>query len=183
MFNNFLDNLTPLYILSQCFALISVLLFVGSYLTKRRLLLLIFQTVGNICAFLSILCLGDLVGGIGTAIATIRAGVFSLYSKKEKEIPWWLVIFFILLTFAATLFGDFEPWTLFYLVGLSVFTIALKMQDLLKLKIGLLIATIIYILYYFMMKNYIGCIGKVIELISLIVGILIVMKDRKKEER
>ena len=169
-----------LFIISQIFSLIYMIISIFSYLTKKRISLMILQTLANVSLTLSYVFIFKLFGVLGSAIASIRALIFSLFAYKGKEVPWWLVIVIILGNVISVIFSFTYWYDAIYCLGLTLFTLSFKIKNLLKMKIALMIAIIFYIVFTFFAQNYVSCISTVFEFVSVNVGIFMLVRAKKR---
>ena len=171
--------MTTSYIISQSFAFVALIFTIVSYFVVSRTLLFTFQTIGNILLFLSYVFIGVTFAWIGTAVATIRTGTFALFSFKKKEMPWALVVLFIVLTLVCVILTYSSPFDRMYFIGLSVFTLSMKMRELVKVKGGMIVAILIYVIYAIILGNYVGALLQTFEFVTAIVSVVIALHKRR----
>ena len=170
-----------MYILSQAFAFIALCSTASSYFYMEKKLLFCFQTIGNFALIISFACLGELFATIGTAIATIRTGIFSVFAFRKKETPWWVVFLIVAATLVSVIISYSTPFDIMYFVGLSLFTCSLKFKTLCRIKTGILVANVIYIVYDFVLRNYTSAVVHGLESVSIIVSVIVMKKSSGKE--
>ena len=170
------------YLISQILGVFALICMAISYFQRNKTVFFTIQTLGNLFTVLSFFVQGEFFASVGCVIATIRTGIFSIFSKKQKEVPWWLV--FVLC--GATVFSCVLLWKsaldLIFMFGLIIFTLSFKVKDGRKMKYLLLVPNTMYCIFEFCSKSYTVLISTVIELVSLIVSIVVeeVLRNRAK---
>ena len=179
---NLLTGVNSEIVISQSIAAVALLILVAGDFCKSKGRLLIFQTLGNICILLSFVFLKNTTAGIGTAIALIRNIVFFLYDTHGKRVPPTVICAFIAISFLIVAFTFQAYYDILYFAGLTMMILSLSIKNLVKLKIGLLIADIIYAVYGFLSKNVINGISYIVEFSSNGISLLVYGKQKRKEE-
>ncbi len=175
----FPDVITTSYIISQVLGFVSlIILCVGYFLNKDKLLFT--QILGNGINAVAYFLLLSFVGGIGSILCTIRCLIFYLYDKKNKKIP-TNVFCLIILTFVACVCITWQGYYDIFLISCYLlFTISLMFKDELLIKILLVVALVLSIIYNVIIMNVFGYIRNGTELVSVIVAIVEILVKRKK---
>ncbi len=180
----FLNNT---YLIAQILGVLALLCMAVSYFQRNKTVFFTIQTLGNLFTVLSFFVQGEYFASIGCVIATIRTGIFSIFSKKQKEVPWWLVFVLCGATIVSCVLLWKSALDLIFMFGLIIFTLSFKVKDGRKMRYLLLIPNTMYCIFEFFSKSYAVLVSTVIELISLIVSIIteeiIRNKARKLKEK
>jgi hypothetical protein len=139
---------------------------------RNKVLFFSMQTAGNIFTVLSFFVQGEYFASIGCIIATIRTGIFSLFTAKGKDVPWWLVFALIGATIASCVLLWKSALDLIFMFGLIIFTLAFKIKNAKKMRYVLLIPNTLYCIFEFCSKSYAVFTSTFIELVALIVSII-----------
>lgn len=165
--------ITNSYYVAQGLGLLALACMAVSYFMKNKTSFFTFQTAGNLFTVLSFFVQGEYFASVGCVIATIRTGIFSVFSSKSKEVPWWLVFVLCGLTVISCVMLWKSALDVIFMLGLLIFTLSFKVKDSRKMKYLLLIPNTMYCIFEFCSKSYAVLISTVIELVSLIVSIAV----------
>jgi hypothetical protein len=171
------------YLISQILGLFALACMAISYFQKNKTVFFTMQTAGNLFTVLSFFVQGEYFASVGCVIATIRTGIFSLFSSRNKEVPWWLVFVLCGATIVSCVLLWKSALDLIFMLGLIIFTLSFKVKDGRKMKFLLLVPNSMYCIFEFFSKSYTVLISTVIELVSLIVSIVIEELMNKKAKK
>ena len=160
------------YLISQILGICALACLSTSYFMRKKVFFFSLQTAGNIFTVLSFFVQGEYFASIGCVIATVRTGIFSLFTAKNKEVPWWLVFALIGATIASCVLLWKSALDLIFMFGLIIFTLAFKIKNAKKMRYVLLIPNTLYSIFEFCSKSYAVFISTLIELVALIVSIV-----------
>jgi hypothetical protein len=152
---------------------------------RKKVLFFSLQTAGNIFTVLSFFIQGEFFASIGCVIATIRTGIFSLFTAKGKDVPWWLVFILIGATIASCVLLWNSALDLIFMFGLIIFTLAFKIKNAKKMRYVLLVPNTLYCIFEFCSRSYAVFVSTFIELVALVVSIIteeIIERKAKKQE-
>ena len=166
------------FLMSQVFAVIAIGLCVVGFFFKNRLKVLVFQSLSCVFEICSYVFLGEVFGSVGLIIACVRTIIFTVYEYLDKPVGKPVVAVIIA---ATTLF-----FILFYksvsdaifFVGLNVYTLSLYVNDLKKMKAGLIIANILYFAANVILLSPFGAVAKLINIGALIAALI---NDKKQK--
>ena len=172
-------RITPLntIIIANIFAFVGASLMAGIGLLKKKNQILIVQCIQFLIMGIANLLLGGITGFISN-IASIARNLFCL--KWEYTTPWKLVFIAmqILLSAGANNLG-LLGW--FPIISSVLFTWFLDLKSEIQLKIVIITAQVLWIFYDFTLMNYVTFVFGIITVISNLIGIWMILKDRKAE--
>ena len=162
-------------LIANIFAFVGASLMAGIGLLKKKQQILIVQCVQFLIMGIANLLLGGVTGFISN-IASIVRNLFCL--KWEYTTPWKLVfiVMQILLSAGANNLG-LLGW--FPVISAIIFTWFLDLKNEVHLKIVIIFAQLLWIFYDFNLKNYVTFVFGIITVISNLIGIWMILKDRK----
>ena len=160
------------YLFSQVFGFVSTLCLVLAFFQSKRTTFFIMQTTANVFIVLSYFALGRFIVSLGCVIATIRTAVFAIYAKKDKDIPWYVVLIIITANVSACAITVAHALDILFVAGLVVYTLASTIKNLRVMRIILIFPTILYAVYALVFENYTGLISTLFELTALIASII-----------
>lgn len=172
-------------ILSQILGLLAIISYAISPHAKTKKKILVFHLVSSILYALQYLLLNAFSAVITNSVGAIRCYIFYLYEKKEREIPkniFWIFMLIILVLGAFTYNNIYSLIPIFTSV-LSLYSV---WQDNLKVfRIIVIISSISWIFYNFIVGAYIGIIGNIFQLVSTIIAIVRfhILKKEKQNEK
>ena len=160
------------YLFSQVFGFVSTLCLVLAFFQSKRTTFFIMQTTANVFIVLSYFALGRFIVSLGCVIATIRTAVFAIYAKKDKDIPWYVVLIIITANVTACAITVAHVLDILFVAGLVVYTLASTIKNLRVMRTILIFPTILYAVYALVFENYTGLISTLFELTALIASII-----------
>ena len=164
-------------LVANIFAFVGASLMAGIGLLKKKNQILIVQCVQFLIMGIANLLLGGMTGFISN-IASIARNLFCL---KWEYTTLWKLIFIamqILLSAGANNLG-LLGW--FPIISAVLFTWFLDLKNEVHLKIVIITAQVLWIFYDFNLKNYVTFVFGIITVISNLIGIRMILKDRKAE--
>ncbi|MBQ9792042.1 MAG: YgjV family protein [Clostridia bacterium] len=171
------------FFIAQIFGFIGLILLVVSYQVKLRRKLITLQICANLFYGVQYLLLGATSGLMIMAVATLRCFVFNLYVIKEKDVPLFQLIIFLILpvTLAPLIVTDVV--TALPILVACIFTYALWQKNMYVTYVCAIIVCVIWSIYMFVVGAYISIIANVIEIIGSIVGIIRRYRNIKSEAK
>lgn len=160
------------YLFSQVFGFVSTLCLVLAFFQSKRTTFFIMQTTANVFIVLSYFALGRFIVSLGCVIATIRTAVFAIYAKKDKDIPWYVVLIIITANVTACAITVAHVLDILFVAGLVVYTLASTIKNLRVMRTILIFPTILYAVYALVFENYTGLVSTLFELTALIASII-----------
>ena len=162
-------------LIANIFGFVGASLMAGIGLLKKKQQLLLVQCVQFLIMGIANLLLGGITGFISN-IASIARNLFCL---KWEYTTLWKIVFIvvhILLSAGANNLG-LLGW--FPVVSAVLFTWFLDLKNEVHLKIVIIIAQMLWIFYDFNLKNYVTFVFGIITVISNLLGIWMILRDRK----
>ena len=160
------------YLIAQILGICALICLSISYFMRKKVLFFSLQTAGNIFTVLSFFVQGEYFASIGCVIATIRTGIFSLFTAKKKEVPWWIVFALVGATVASCVLLWKSALDLIFMLGLIIFTLAFKIKNAKKMRYVLLVPNTLYCIFEFCSRSYAVFVSTFIELVALVVSII-----------
>jgi hypothetical protein len=94
-------ELTTTVLVANGIALINAVLFAISGQQKKQVNYLLLQMVASVLFALQYVIVGAFTGMVMALLGAVRMLVFFFYKKKEKEVPMWALIMFMVVTVGA----------------------------------------------------------------------------------
>lgn len=160
------------YLFSQIFGFMATLCLIFAFFQTKRTMFFIMQTTGNVFIVLSYFALGRYIVSLACIVATIRTTVFAIFAKKEKDVPWYVVLVIIIANVSACAITVAHVLDLLFVAGLIIYTLASTIKNLRVMRIILVFPTILYAAYALAFGNYTGLISTLFELTALIASII-----------
>ncbi len=151
----------------------TLMVLVGLIKEKRKILSV--QCVQFALQGASNLILGGYSGFIANIVSILRNLAFNRF-----RVTLWLKIFFValqLLLSVGTLSSDLITWL--PLFAAVLFTWFLDLQSEVHLKIVILIAQVMWLVYDFVHMNYVSVAFDLFTMVSTIAGIFLILRDRR----
>ncbi len=139
-------------VLAQIVSFFALAWIVASYFVSKKNFLL-FQAIGMVCLILSYLFKGNFFAMIGVGLGLLRAIIFYVYEKREKEAPVILSFVFAGLVVCAYFIinvgiqktGKYED--ILYVVSLAFYAFTFRIRDRKRLLYTTLIPTSLALIY------------------------------------
>ena len=160
------------FYVAQFFGFIGLVLLVASYQVKVKRKLITLQICANLFYGVQYLLLQAISGLMIMAVATTRCFVFNLYVIKEKDIPLYQLIIFLILPVLLAPFIVIDVVTALPIIVACIFTYALWQKNMYVTYICAIVVCVIWSIYMFAVGAYISIIANIIEIIGSIVGIV-----------
>ncbi len=154
--------------LAQLFDIVGFLVFIVAYQQKKKPFLIISMIayVFFILESVSILLIDNVntfANIIGTASGIVRNVIMIIYAvKKDKEMPMWMAIAILALTWGLNI-PFFDAWyTYIPCVALTICTLTAVQKNYYILKVGAMINEAAFIIYNFAVGGYAGVVREII---------------------
>lgn len=171
-----------MYILSQILVGLADLLYVFSMLTKKKTGLLLFLLFSDILFAMHYFCLGALTGSITIFIDVAFLIVTYLIEKfgNKKYTPIAVVCAMIgtIITCVFTWAGAISLLPLF---SMLIYLTGMIFSNIVFVKSGAMCRNILNIVYMLLITSYVGAGLEFVLMISAIIGIIINIKKKQKE--
>ena len=164
---------------TEIIGLIALVVVIIGYTGNTKKQFYLTQTIANILLSIGFLIKGNLLSGIGIAIATVRSLTFLIFDLKNKQVPYYLVGLFIALLIANGIYCWTGIFDLLSIVALICNTIFCMIKDQRKMKIFMISPVSMTIIYDIIAVFILKAILKIIELISIL--IFLISKKKKSE--
>ncbi len=171
-----------MYILSQVLVGLADVLYVGSMLQKKKISLVILLLVSDILFASHYLCLGAITGGIIIYIDAIFLLVTYLLEKFNKQkFTTLTVIITMILTIITTVFTWGGIVSLLPMFSMLAYLFGMIFKNIVFVKIGSFVRNLLNIVYMIIIASFIGAGLEFCLMLSAIIGIVINLKNKKKE--
>jgi len=175
-----------IYVLSQCFAVLAIIMFVSATQSKNKKLMLAFYSFANFCLAMSYLLLQSWVVGMLMAIATLRMIAFFFVDRtfKIKTIAIAVLLVFLAANVISTTIS-WETWYDFVLLGAAlIFTTCVWIKDGNLIRITDMGYASLLIIHAATVSNYMGLACYSITILSILVYYLrlFIGKNKKPAE-
>ena len=156
-------------------ALVGSLLMMGIGLVKKREQILLLQCVQFTIQGAANMLLGGVTGLISNGVSVAR----NLFCLKCEYTTLWKILFLavqVVLTMGVNNLG-LLGWL--PMISAVIYTWFLDLKDEIHLKTVMIIAQIMWVIYDFMLMNYVAFAFDLLTICSNLVGIRLILKDRK----
>ena len=171
-----------MYILSQILVGLADLLYVFSMLTKKKLGLLLFLLFSDILFALHYLCLNALTGCITIFIdVAFLIATFLIEKFGNKKYTPIAVALAMLGTIITCIFTWIGPISLLPLFSMLIYLAGMIFSNIVFVKLGAMCRNILNIVYMILIASYVGAGLEFVLMVSAITGIIINIKNKKKQ--
>lgn len=170
--------MTAGFILSQVLGLVALVLVSISYFKQKKHEFLILQTIANIFYSFAFLAQSVYMGFVLAFIAIIRAFIFFLFEKHHKQIPIWLIVFFVALY---SILGVvlFEVWyDLMPPLCYIICTLAFSIKNVQVTRYFVLFPNACMMLYNIFVATYTSALLDAVEVVVISLAIIKYSKKR-----
>ena len=168
---------------TEIMGIIALIIVIIGYFGKTRKIFYFTQVLANVALSTGFLFKGNLLAGIGIAIATLRSLTFLIFDIKNKDVPKLLVGAFILFFIVNGIINWSGYLDLLSIIALITNTLFCQIKDQKIMKLCMLLPvslTIIYDIFSFFITK---TILKTIELVSIIIFFAKTKFEEKKESQ
>ncbi len=177
MFEEF--NLNAFYVVSQIFAIFSIIFNLIAAQRRKKIDLLKMDTLAALCSSLHYAFLGAWSGLVSKSITTIRNGlaVHQTTYKHKNNKP--LAIIFVLIYIIIGIFAFNSIFSILPILAPSIYTIVIYTSNIKKIRYALVISNLIWLIYDIHLLSIAGIIAETIIVIN---GIVAIYRYRKKNK-
>ena len=150
---------------------------VGSGTLKKKSQILLVMTFQQFLQAVSMLMLGGVTGAVNNIISCVRN--YLCYTEKMTNV--WKVILIAGYVSLTVLFNEEGAWGLIPAVANTVYIIFMNVKDPIKFKILGVCIIMPWILYNLIIQAYVGAIFNTATVITNVVTICIMIKERKQQ--
>lgn len=168
-------------IFAQVFGLIGLVFIVIAYQKKEKIDFLKFCNYQFVFTLIESILLGAMTGVFKIASGIIRNLVVALYITKNKQMPKYFNLLFILLVVVPSLFFINSWYSILPIISSIISTIVTCGKNYTILKIGGIIVQLLQITYSLCIGAYVGFIRQTVILIAIIIGLINYIKHLKNE--
>ena len=172
-----------MYILSQVLVGLADLLYVFSMLTKKKSALLIFLLFSDVLFAFHYLCLNALTGCITIFIdVAFLLTTYLIERLGNKKCTFIAVICAMVGTILTCVFTWVGPISLLPLFSMLIYLTGMIFSNIVFVKGGAMCRNILNIIYMLLIASYIGAGLEFTLMVSAIVGIVLNIRNKKKQE-
>lgn len=171
-------------IVAQILGIIAIIVSVLSMVFNKKTLILLLSFVYNILTLLSYLLLGKYLGCILVGVLTLKSLIYFIFAKKNKKPNILILIIFeiSILTLSIVLWQDW--FDIFILVNSLINTYFTWQDNVVSLKIAVVVCSILLILYDIFAGAYVYVISEFLYGLTSLITLLIMIKNGElKDER
>ena len=173
-----------MYILSQILVVVADSFFVVSMFSKKKLLLVMCLFMSDIIFACHYLCLGGITGASTIFIDAAYLVVMFILEKCNKTkysiIPTISAMILMIVSCVLTWQG---PISLLPMFSMLVYLTGMIFTNLVFVKSGAMVRNLLNACYMFAIASYIGASLELCLMVSAIVGIILTIKNHKKENQ
>ena len=167
---------------AQIFGAFAVIIMFLSYLKTTKAKYLFLQILCNIFFAIQFFLVGALSAAGICIITIVKSIIFYSYENKEKDIPFWCLLVFELVTiiFGIYIFTDFN--SLLPIIISCLYTFGTWQKKLhITYSIGTF-ASVVWIFYNFIVGAYVSIIGNLAEFIASLIGLYRLARLKKSKQ-
>lgn len=164
-------------LIANIVALVGSLLMVGVGLLKKKNQILLIQCVQFSIQGAANLLLGGMTGVIANAVSIAR----NLFCLKFEYTAGWKVIFLAVQVMLSLGTNNLGMLGWLPVISAMIYTWFLDVKDEVQLKIVMIAAQIMWVIYDFMLMNYVAFAFDLLTIGSNSLGIRLILKERKAE--
>ena len=165
---------------TEIMGIIALVIVIIGYFGNTRKIFYLTQVLANIALSTGFLFKGNLLAGIGIAIATIRSLTFLIFDLKNKDVPKLLVGAFIIFFIVNGIINWSGYLDLLSIIALITNTLFCQIKDQKIMKLCMLIPVGLTVVYDIFSLFITKTILKTIELVSIIIFFVKTKIDEKK---
>ena len=155
------------------------MMMVGIGLLKKKKQILLVQCIQFVIMGVANLLLGGLTGFISN-LASIARNLFCL--KWEYTMPWKFVFIIMQVVLSAGV-NNLGLLGWFPVISAVIFTWFLDLKNEVHLKIVIITAQLLWIFYDYTLMNYVTFVFGILTVCSNLLGIYMILRDRKAEAK
>ena len=178
MFEEF--NLTAFYIISQIFAVLSIIFDLVAAQRRKKVDLLNMDTMAALCSSLHYAFLGAWSGLASKIITTIRNGLAAYQAKKKRKTSILLPIFFVLLYIIMGIISFSSVFSILPILAPSIYTIVIYTSDVKKIRYAVVLSNLLWLIYDIHLLSIAGIVAETIIIIN---GLIAIYRFRKKNNQ
>lgn len=169
-------------ITAQILGIIALVVAILSMLFKTKTKILLFCNLYNILNLISLLLLGQYLGCILVGIAIIKGVVFYFFARKNLKPSIYVLIIFEIIVIAVSIILWKSWYEIFMVINLIINMYATWQDNVIVLKIGVIICSILLILYDSFAGAYTYIIDDTFFCLSALYSILIYRKNKNTQQ-
>ena len=160
-----------MFIISQIFALLGMICNIIAMQINNKKKILVCYTSAGIFYGIQYIFLNAISGAIISFTQSIESVINNNIESKNKKIPLWLVIFYLLIVAIIGKYSyksviDFLP-----IIGGIIYVILITLKKEKNIRFASLIMSIVWLIYGLLYKSIFGVISNIILIVSTIIGI------------
>lgn len=177
MFGEF--NLNTFYIISQVFALLSIIFDLIAAQRRKKYDLLKMDTLAAFCSSLHYAFLGAWSGLISKVVTTARNGIAAYEAKNKRKNNKWLPVVFITLYIILGVITFDSPFSVLPILAPSIYTIVIYNYDASVIRYAIVVTAIIWLIYDIHVLSIVGIVADIIITVN---GLIAIYRYRKKQK-
>ena len=178
MFEGF--NFSVFYIISQGFALLSIIFDLIAAQRRKKADLLKMDTLAALCSSLHYAFLGAWSGLISKIVTTMRNGIAAYKAQNKRKSSKWLPVIFISLYIILGVITFDSPFSILPILAPSIYTIVIYNYDASVIRYAIVVTAIIWLIYDIYVLSIVGIVADIIITVN---GLIAIYRYRKKQKK
>ena len=145
--------------ISTIIGFVAMLFAMSSYFVKKKSIFLVAQAGAILSLAFSCLFIEQYYAVVSYTIGIIRVGIFYLFEKKDKNVPNWLIAFFVILYLAfyvivnVIILETFNKLDIVLVIANMFFTVAFSIRNLTLLRYIFLVPLAMCVIYFILLPG------------------------------
>lgn len=168
-------------IVAQILGIVAIVISIMSMVFNDKKIIMLFSTIYNVLTIITYLLLGKYLGMILVGVLTLKSLTYFIYASKSKK-PNIIVLFvfeILILSLSIILWQDW--FDIFILLNSVINTYFTWQDNVLLLKIGIVVCSIFLILYDIFAGAYVYVISEFLYGLTSLITLLMLRGKRKNE--
>ncbi|MBR3229018.1 YgjV family protein [Candidatus Saccharibacteria bacterium] len=167
------------YIISQVFALLTIIFNLIAIQQRKKTRLLNIDTIAAFCSLGHYVFLGAWPGIFNKAVTSVRNATAAYEASAKIKVPKYLPLFFVALYVVLGIITYESPVSLLPMAAATIFTIAIYLCDVRKIRYASVVSNVLWIIYNISVYSVVGVLADVILMIN---GLVAIYRYRKKKK-
>ena len=178
---DFSNGVSVFYIISQVFALASLIFDLIAVQRKKKSSLLNMDTMAAFCSFLHYAFLGAWAGIVSKIITTIRNAIAAERAAHKRKNIKLLPFVFVVAYIIVGCFTFKSPFSVLPIIAPCFYTIVIYTSDVKRIRYAIVITNILWLIYDISVFSVMGIVAETILIINGLVAIYRFHKKARKK--
>ena len=176
MFGEF--NFDTFYVISQIFALFSIVFDLVAAQRRKKVDLLNMDTLAALCSSLHYAFLGAWSGLISKIITTVRNGLAAYQAAHRRKNNKLLPIIFVILYIIMGILAFDSIFSILPIFAPSIYTMIIYTSDIKKIRYAVVLSNLLWLIYDIHLLSIAGIVAETIIIIN---GLIAIYRYRKRK--